>query len=159
MLVVGTLGWGGWGPALHPSNLTPDEQYTHITLWSLLASPLLLGCDLTQLDDFTLNLLTNDEVLEVNQDPLAKQARRITGDDTYEIWAKEMQDGAKAIGLFNIAPLYEAPKQITLKLTDLGLRTPQQVRDLWRQKNLGTHTDQFTTTVRPHGVKLLMIRP
>ncbi len=67
MLVVG---WVGWGPALHPTHLTPNEQYTHISLWSLLSSPLLIGCDLTKLDEFTLNLLTNDEVLEVNQDPL-----------------------------------------------------------------------------------------
>ena len=69
MLVVG---WVGWGPALHCTRLTPDEQYTHITLWCLLSSPLLIGCDLSQLDPFTLNLLTNDEVLAVNQDPLGK---------------------------------------------------------------------------------------
>ena len=156
MLVVGSL---GWGPDLHPSNLTPDEQYTHITLWSLLASPLLLGCDLTQLDDFTLNLLTNDEVLAVNQDPLAQQARRIAGDDTYEIWAKDTHDGAKAVGLFNRDPLHKDPKQITLNFTDLGLRTPHRVRDLWRQTNLGTYTKTFTTKVPPHGVKLLIIRP
>jgi len=60
MLVVG---WVGWGPNLHPTRLTPDEQYTHISLWALLSAPLLIGCDLTRLDDFTLNLLTNDEVL------------------------------------------------------------------------------------------------
>ena len=82
MLVVG---WVGWGPALHPTHLTPNEQYTHISLWSLLSSPLLIGCDLTRLDEFTLNLLTNDEVLEVNQDPLGhpgashRQARRRRG--------------------------------------------------------------------------------
>ena len=70
MLVVGMVGWG----RLHPTQLTPNEQYTHISLWCLLASPLLIGCDMAQLDDFTLGLLTNDEVLEVNQDPLGKQA-------------------------------------------------------------------------------------
>ena len=71
MLVVGKV---GWGPNLHPSKLSPDEQYTHISLWALLAAPLLIGCDMTQMDPFTLNLLTNDEVLEINQDPLGKQA-------------------------------------------------------------------------------------
>ena len=70
MLVVGMVGWGD----LHPTGLTPNEQYTHISLWCLLAAPLLIGCDMAQLDDFTLGLLTNDEVLEVNQDPLGKQA-------------------------------------------------------------------------------------
>ncbi len=74
MLVVGKV---GWGPNLHPTRLTPNEQYTHISLWCLLCSPLLIGCDMTQLDDFTLSLLTNDEVLEVNQDPLGKQAARV----------------------------------------------------------------------------------
>ena len=75
MLVVGKV---GWGPNLHPTGLTPDEQYTHITLWCLLSAPLLIGCDMTQLDDFTLSLLTNDEVLAVDQDPLGKQATRIS---------------------------------------------------------------------------------
>ena len=72
MLVVGMVGWGN----LHPTGLSPNEQYTHISLWCLLSAPLLIGCDMTQLDDFTLGLLTNDEVLEVNQDPLGRQAAR-----------------------------------------------------------------------------------
>jgi alpha-galactosidase len=97
MLIVGYV---GWGPNLHPTRLTPNEQYTHITLWSLLCSPLLIGCDMTKFDDFTLNLLTNDEVIAVNQDPLGKQAGRIAQDGELEIWAKPMQDGSKAVGLF-----------------------------------------------------------
>ncbi len=156
MLVVGKV---GWGPDVGPSNLTPDEQYTHISLWCLLASPMLLGCDLTQLDEFTLNLLRNDEVLAVNQDALGQQGRRIAGDATYEIWAKDMHDGARAVGLFNRDFLYEGPKQITLKFADLGLTAPQRVGDLWRQKDLGTFTGGFTATVPPHGVTLLTIRP
>ena len=99
MLVVGRV---GWGPELHPTHLTPNEQYTHISLWSLLASPLLIGCDLTKLDDFTLNLLTNDEVIEVNQDPLGVQAHRIFKRDDVEVWAKPLEDGSKAVGLFNL---------------------------------------------------------
>ena len=99
MLVVG---WVGWGPALHPTHLTPNEQYTHISLWSLLSAPLLIGCDLTKLDDFTLNLLTNDEVLEVNQDPLGRQARRVFKRDDVEVWAKPLEDGSSAVGLFNV---------------------------------------------------------
>ena len=69
MLVVGYI--GGWNPNnLHPTKLTPDEQYTHISLWCLITSPLLIGCDLDHVDDFTLSLLSNDEVLEINQDSL-----------------------------------------------------------------------------------------
>lgn len=100
MLVVGHV---GWGPRLHPTNLTPDEQYTHITLWSLVASPLLIGCDMTQLDEFTLSLLSNDEVIAVNQDALGKQARRVaenSGEST-EVWSRPLSDGTLAVGLFN----------------------------------------------------------
>ncbi len=74
MLVVGQV---GWGPQLHLTRLSPNEQYTHISLWCLLCSPLLIGCDMTQMDDFTFSLLTNDEVLDVSQDALGKQAARV----------------------------------------------------------------------------------
>ena len=72
MLVVGKV---GWGPQLHPTRLTPNEQTTHISLWCLLCSPLLIGCDMADMDPFTLSLLTNDEVLEVSQDPLGQPGR------------------------------------------------------------------------------------
>ncbi len=100
MLVVGKV---GWGPKLHPTGLTADEQYTHISLWCLLAAPLLIGCDLTQMDDFTLGLLTNDEVLAVDQDPLGKQATRVKEDPAagVEVWARPLADGTIAVGLFN----------------------------------------------------------
>jgi alpha-galactosidase len=92
MLVVGYVDVGR-GVNLHPTRLTPDEQYTHISLWCLLCSPLLIGCDMTKLDDFTLGLLSNDEVLEVSQDPLGRQASRVVQQGELEIWAKDMSDG------------------------------------------------------------------
>jgi alpha-galactosidase len=100
MLVVGMV---GWGPKLHASKLTPDEQYTHISVWALVASPLLIGCDLTQLDEFTLGLLTNDEVIAVNQDELGKQATQIAEDlETGTcVLARPLADGTYAVGLFN----------------------------------------------------------
>src|SRR5439155_21854073 len=70
------VGYVGKSANPHPTNLTADEQYSHITIWSLLSAPLLLGCDMTRLDAFTLNLLDNDEVLAVDQDALGKQATR-----------------------------------------------------------------------------------
>jgi alpha-galactosidase len=94
MLVVGFIGWGA---SQHRTRLTPNEQYTHISLWCLLSAPLLIGCDMTQFDDFTLSLLTNDEVLDVNQDPLGRQAAPVAN---LEVWAKDMEDGSKAVGLF-----------------------------------------------------------
>ena len=153
MLVVGKV---GWGPQLHPTRLTPNEQYTHISLWCLLASPLLIGCDMTQLDEFTLSLLTNDEVLEVNQDPLGRQAARVARNGQIEVWAKDLEDGTKAVGLFNRG---ENKAVVTAKWSDLGLTGKHQVRDLWRQKDLGTFNAEYRTSVTRHGVVLLKISP
>jgi len=153
MLVVGKV---GWGPTLHPTRLTPNEQYTHISLWCLLSAPLLIGCDMTQLDDFTLNLLENDEVLEVDQDPLGRQASRVAQKGDLEIWAKDLSDGSKAVGLFNRG-YNEA--LVTANWTDLGLTGPQKVRDLWRQRNLGNYDAYFSASVPRHGVVLVRMWP
>ncbi len=153
MLVVGKV---GWGPSLHESRLTPNEQYTHISLWCLLCSPLLIGCDLTQLDDFTMNLLTNDEVLEVNQDPLGRQAGRVAQDGSTEVWAKPMEDGSTAVGLFNRD---ETPKTVVARWSDLKLSGSMRVRDLWRQKDIGVFSGQFGAEVPRHGVMLVRLFP
>ena len=154
MLVVGMV---GWGPSLHPSKLTPNEQYTHISLWSLLSSPLLIGCDMTQMDDFTVGLLTNDEVIAVNQDPLGQPAGRVTQTpEGYEVWARDLEDGSKAVGLFNRS---ELAALVTVKWADLNLTGGQQVRDLWRQKDLGFQQSAFTATVPRHGVVLIKVSP
>lgn len=152
MLVVGRLGWG----RLRPTKLTPNEQYTHISLWSLLASPLLIGCDMTQLDEFTLSLLTNDEVIEVNQDPLGRQASRAVQNGMLEVWSKDLEDGSKAVGLFNRGAREQA---IVVKWSDLGLSGEQVVRDLWRQRDLGKFTGQFESKVGRHGVVMVKIKP
>jgi alpha-galactosidase len=151
MLVVG---WVGWGPALHYTRLTPDEQYTHISLWCLLASPLLIGCDLSQLDPFTLNLLTNDEVLAVNQDPLGKQAIQVKANSQYQIWVKEMEDGSRAIGLFNMT---EKSAVIPVDMKDIKLSGKLEMRDLWRQNDLGMVKSHFEMSVPPHGVRLIKL--
>jgi alpha-galactosidase len=156
MLVVGHV---GWGKNLHPTRLSPDEQYTHLTLWALLAAPLLIGADMTQLDDFTLNLLTNDEVLDVDQDPLGKQAARIskTGGPSgeLEVWSRPLEDGSRAVGLFNRSYL---PARVSVKWSELGLTGPQLARDLWRQVDLGTLTDELGAEVPPHGAMLVRLR-
>lgn len=152
MLVVGRV---GWGPNLRPTNLTPNEQVTHISLWCLLAAPLLLGCDLTNLDDFTLGLLTNDEVLAVNQDPLGRQAGRVRRDGPAEAWAKPMADGSVAVGLFNRDD--KEPRQVGVAWDDLALAGPCAVRDLWRQEDLGTFDRGFAARVLVHGVVLVRL--
>ena len=152
MLVVGQVGWGH----LHPSRLTPNEQYTHISLWCLLCSPLLIGCDMTQFDDFTLSLLTNDEVLEVSQDPLGRQAGRVSKDGNLEVWAKKMEDGSLAVGLFNRGVV---ANRVAAKWSDLGLSGKQRVRDLWRQQDIGEFDSQFEASVPRHGVVLVRVWP
>ena len=151
MLVVGHVGWGN----PHPSKLKPDEQYLHISLWSLFAAPLLIGCDMEKLDDFTLNLLTNDEVIEINQDPLGKQATCIQTIGDLRIYVKELEDGSRAVGFCNFGT-----DIIELSYKDfdkLGINGRFKVRDLWRQKdisNIETKTGQLALKVPVHGVLL-----
>jgi len=195
MLVVGMVGWGS---KLHPTGLTPDEQYTHMTMWCLLAAPLLLGCDMTHLDDFTLSLLTNDEVLAVDQDPLGREALMVKLDGQKWIWARLLSDSTVAVGVFNHGR-YEltygprrrgatekvwrirdwqtrkdetfdsreaaeaalasraTPLEITVHWADLQRGGRQQVRDLWRQKDLGFADESISVMVPEHGAVMLKV--
>ncbi|MGA2093233.1 MAG: putative Ig domain-containing protein [Sedimentisphaerales bacterium] len=152
MLVVGKVGWGN----PKPTRLTPDEQYSHISLWCLWSSPMLLGCPLDQLDDFTLNLLTNDEVLAINQDPLGQQAKQVAAEGQGKVLAKDLDDGSKAVGLFNLG---NEPNAVKITWQQLEITGKQTVRDLWRQKDIGTYKDSFEAIVRSHGVILVKITP
>lgn len=151
MLIVG---WVGWSRKLHPTKLTPDEQYTHITLWSLLSAPLLLGNDMARIDAFTLNLLTNDEVLAIDQDPLGKQADRVYDKDNVQYWLKKLTDGSYALGIFN---LNDDLKKIKVNLKDAGIDGTFRVRDLWRQKDVSENAATVDAVVPAHGVYLLKL--
>ncbi len=153
MLIVG---WVGWGKP-HPTRLTPDEQYTHISLWCLLSAPLLLGCDLEKLDAFTYGLLSNDEVLAVDQDALGKEATCVARDASAQtdVYAKPLEDGSWAVGLFNRGGA-AAPVKVDWGV--LHLAGKQAVRDLWRQRDLGAFEGGLTASVAPHGVVLVLVR-
>ncbi len=151
MMVVGYV---GWGPNVHPTRLTPDEQYTHISLWTLLASPMLLGCDMTKLDDFTLSLLKNREVLAIHQDRLGDQADRVYVKDQVQVWVKELFNGDKAVGIFNLSDNY---KNIELSFSDLNLSGSYQLRDVWKQEDLGRIEDMIKVGIPSHGVKVFRI--
>ncbi|MCP4251751.1 MAG: hypothetical protein GY778_32365 [bacterium] len=129
---------------------------THLTFWSLLAAPLLIGCDLSQLDEFTLAVLGNPEVLEINQDPLGKQAARIAVRDRQEIWGRPLADGSYAVGLFNRS---RRPATVTVTWSDLGLTGPQSVRNLWRRDDEGVFAQDYTTEVAGHGAVMLKLVP
>jgi alpha-galactosidase len=148
------IGWVGWGEVFYPSRLTTDEQYTHMSLWSLIAAPLIIGCDLFHLDDFTLNLLTNDEVLGINQDVLGKQAIRKVNRNGIQIWVKELEDGSKAAGIFN---LNQDRQEFSFDLAEIGLSGTQKIRDLWRQKDIGAFEGKFKATIPAHGVVLVKL--
>ena len=151
MLIVGKV---GWSDNLRDSRLTPDEQYTHIALWSLLASDMLIGCDLSQLDDFTINLLCNNEVNAVNQDILGIQADRDVLDGDIQIWSRPLSDGTRAIGIFNVGV-----SDLNVNLADyfkqLGITKLQSVRDLWRQKDLSAADTEYF--IPSHGVKFIKV--
>ncbi len=149
MLVVGKV---GWGDNQHNTRLTPDEQYTHISLWSLLAAPLLIGCDMGQLDEFTLNLLTNDEVLAIDQDELGKEAAPVIQTGEYQVWAKDLKDGGKAVGIFNTSDKYQT---IILNRNENGFNAYTKIRDVWQQKYIITSGTTLNAKVAPHGVLLV----
>jgi len=149
MLVVGEVGWGN----PHKSRLKPDEQYLHISLWSIFSAPLLIGCDLEKLDDFTLNLLTNDEVIAVNQDALGKQGVCLQTVGELKIYVKALEDGSKAVAFANFGR-----EKMTLNYKDfskLGISGKQTIRDLWRQKDLiriNTVNESLPLEIAAHGV-------
>jgi alpha-galactosidase len=151
MLVVGKV---GWGPSLHSTRLAPNEQILHISMWCLQSAPLLIGCDMTAMDPFTLDLLTNDEVLDIDQDPLGKPAGRKAKEGNTEVWARPLYDGTVAVGLFNRG---RDRASVTAKWTDIGVHGRQPVRDLWQWKNLGAFDKQFTAAVPAHGCVLVKI--
>ena len=134
----------------------PTAQYAHVSLWALLAAPLIFAGDITRLDDCTLSLLSNDEVIEVDQDPLGKPGRRVAKDGDQEVWARTLEDGSLAVGLFNRG---EMAATVTAKWSDLGLQGKQRLRDLWRQKDLGTLEGQYSAPVPSQGVLLLRLWP
>lgn len=139
----------------HPTFLTPNEQYTHVSLWAMVGSPLLIGCDLTTMDDFTKSLLINDEVIAVSQDRLGKTAKRIRHADAESVWARPLSNGFTAVALVNRYPF---AREIKVTFAELGLDGQCWVKDLWRQKCEGKHSGFYFATVPAHATKLVKMR-
>ncbi len=137
-----------------PPPLTPDEQIAQMSLWSLLSAPLIIGGDLTTLDKFSLSILTNDEVIAVDQDPLGRPARKVLVHGALSVWVKDLEDGSKAVGLFNLG---DSEETIVAVSSDLGFAEKGRVRDLWRHKDLGEFTGVLRALVAPHGVVLVTL--
>ncbi|MBP8258872.1 MAG: NPCBM/NEW2 domain-containing protein [Verrucomicrobia bacterium] len=151
---IGYIGAARVGGEPRYCPFTPSEQYSFMSLWCLMAAPLFYSGDMTRLDEFTLNVLANPEVIAVDQDPLGQCARVLPLEDANFAMVKDLEDGALAVGLFNRG---EMPATLRIPWTMLGRTGPQHVRDLWRQTNLGVIEEAFDARIPRHGVALIRV--
>ena len=129
-----------------------DEYRSHMSLWALLAAPLLAGNDLTRMSPETLAILTNRDVIAIDQDPAGKQGDRVSAEGKFEIWARELADGSKVVGLFN---RHSRADEIQVDFAALGYQARVKAHDIWANKDLGTLPLQSSMLVPGHGVVLL----
>jgi alpha-galactosidase len=139
----------------HKTTLTADEQYSYMSLWSMMAAPLFFSGEMTDLDAFTLNVLCNPEVIDIDQDSLGLQARIVRHTNQELVLEKKLDDGETAVGLFNLS---ESPRKITASWSDLGLTKSAAVRDVWRQRDLGVARNSYSGSVASHSVLLVRFR-
>jgi alpha-galactosidase len=135
--------------------LNNDEGRTQMTLWCILAAPLLAGNDLTRMTRETLEILTNPEVIAVDQDPLGVQGHRVWQEGPLEVWMKPLADGSKAVGLFNRSG---SGLPISVRFAPIGVGHSAQVRDLWARKDLGPMAEKYTAEVPSHGAALIKVK-
>jgi len=134
--------------------MNAEEYRTHMSLWALLAAPLLAGNDLSTMKPETIAMLTNREVIAIDQDRLGKQADRVWAEGSREIWARELADGSKAVGIFN---RFDWPQTIEMDFRELGFKSNVKVRDIWTAKDLGTLPSKYVVHVPGHGAVLLKV--
>jgi alpha-galactosidase len=134
--------------------LTPTEQYSFMSLWALSAAPIFFSGHMGKLDAFTINVLCNPEVIDIDQDSLGQCGRVINTGDNMFLMVKDLDDGSKAIGLCNAG---EFPSEVVAKWSDIGLKGKELVRDVWRQKELGAFRNEYKAQVPRRGVVLLRI--
>jgi alpha-galactosidase len=139
---------------VEPSPYSPSEYYSSMTLWSITSSPLFFSGEITSMDDFTLNVLCNAEVIAINQDKLGKSGYSIHYEALIDIWKKEVHDGSTAIAIFNKRPF---DSRVEMDWKALGYTGKFLVRDLWRQKDLGNIQKVTSFDIPRHGCVLLKI--
>lgn len=162
---VGLEGYAGPGHWNDPDmlevgngKLTVEENRAHFSLWCILSAPLMLGNDIRNLSPEVYEILTNKEVIAVNQDSLGIQGTKVRDDGAEEIWSKQLKDGSRAVVLFNRG---EEEAEMLVKWTEIGY--PEyivaKVRDLWKGKYLGEIKNSFSTVVPSHGVVMIKVTP
>ena len=159
MLVVGMYGKGN----VARGGCTDVEYRSHFSLWCLLASPLMVGCDVRNMAQATRDILLHRDVIAINQDPLGRQGYRVGkidyANEIAEIWAKPLVDGSLAVGLFNLGTLQQRVIPVAWEAIGLHDRRPCRVRDLWTGDDLGVFTREFSAHVDGHDVMLVKITP
>ena len=138
--------------------ITHTEYRSHFSLWALLAAPLIAGNDLRDMRPEIHDILTNKEVIAVDQDPMGREGERVSKNGDLEVWSKQLQDGGRAVILLNRG---SGEHEITARWEDLGYpgHISASVRDLWQHKNLGKFTEKFFASVPSHAVVMVTIRP
>ena len=138
--------------------MTVTEYRAHFSLWAMLAAPLIAGNDLRDMKPEIRDILTQKEVIAVDQDGAGKEGRRVWKDGNLEVWSKPLQDGSRAVVLFNRGT---EDKKISVEWQDLGYPShlSAKVRDLWQSKDLGDYKGTFSASVGPHSVVMVTIRP
>jgi alpha-galactosidase len=134
--------------------MTTSEYQIHMSLWAILAAPLLAGNDLSTMTQATKDILLNKEVIAIDQDKLGKQGDRVYAEGSVEIWSRDLADGSKAVGIFNLA---DTKSHISLDFQKLGLHSPVSARDLWLHKDLGNLNSGYTEELAPHSVVLIKL--
>jgi alpha-galactosidase len=138
--------------------MTATEYRAHFSLWCLLSAPLMAGNDLRSMQPEIKEILTNREVIAIDQDPLGLQGRRVKREGDRELWVKQLADGSRAVVLFNRGP---KAAELSASWIDIGYppRLSARVRDLWAGKDLGQLTGKFSAEVPSHGVVMVTIKP
>jgi alpha-galactosidase len=135
--------------------MTTDEYRTHMSLWAILAAPLLAGNDLSTMTPETVALLTNRDVIAVDQDAAGKEGDRVSAEGPIEVWARTLADGSKAVGIFN---RHHLPMTAHVDFRSLGYSTPLKARDLWLGKDLGIIGPVYDVKIPAHGVVFLRVK-
>jgi alpha-galactosidase len=135
-------------------HMTEDEYKTHMSLWVLLASPLLAGNDLTRMTDADKNILMNKEAIAIDQDPLGKQGDRLYESGDLDVWTKPLSGGRITVGLFNRS---WSVRDVSVDLSEIGFKDGATIRDVWKQADLGHRSGVFTSRIPKHGVTLIVV--
>jgi alpha-galactosidase len=138
--------------------MSPTEYRSHFIMWCILSAPLMAGNDIMHMSNETRDILTNKEMIAVDQDPLGIQGHRVRKDGEQEIWSKQLSDGSRAVALLNCGA---SEQNMTANWTDIGYPASlsAQVRDVWNHRDLGNKTGSFSASVPSHGVVVIKVKP